>query len=315
MTSVNFTTPVMRYVQGDVFVAQEKDAQGNPLVVKTGPNAGQPAPRFFAAGAIPKNDPAWPAFEQILKQVAAASFPHLFPQGPNGPCVNPNFSYKIVDGDGVDQNGKPNNQKEGFAGHWVLRFSTSFKPGVYPKGQYDQMHQIQDKNLFRRGYYFRIAGTASGNDNAQRPGIYLNMNLIEHCGYGPEIVSGPSAQDAFGSAPAVLPPGASATPLAGTAPAAVAPQAMPAPMQPSAPTPTAYPTSPAPQPYTGYMQPQTAVPAPTPAPMAPPPAPAPMAPPAAPARVMTAKAAGAPYESFVAQGWNDDMLRQHGYMQ
>jgi hypothetical protein len=40
----------------------------------------------------------------------------------------------------------------------------------------------------------------------------------------------------------------------------------------------------------------------------------PAAPPAAPARQMTAKAGGAPYESFVAQGWNDATLVQHGYM-
>lgn len=29
---------------------------------------------------------------------------------------------------------------------------------------------------------------------------------------------------------------------------------------------------------------------------------------------MTATAGGATYESFVAQGWTDDLLIQHGYM-
>jgi hypothetical protein len=29
---------------------------------------------------------------------------------------------------------------------------------------------------------------------------------------------------------------------------------------------------------------------------------------------MTAKAAGAPYESFIAQGWTDQMLVAQGYM-
>jgi hypothetical protein len=29
---------------------------------------------------------------------------------------------------------------------------------------------------------------------------------------------------------------------------------------------------------------------------------------------MTAKAGGASYEQFIAQGWNDDQLRAHGYL-
>jgi len=62
--------------------------------------------------------------------------------------------------------------------------------------------------------------------------------------------------------------------------------------------------------------PASAPPAATPAP--PPAAPAPdfpqgPQPPAGPR--MTAKAQGAPYESFLAQGWTDEMLRQHGYLE
>lgn len=65
-----------------------------------------------------------------------------------------------------------------------------------------------------------------------------------------------------------------------------------------------------------------AQPAPTPGPAAPPvqppaaPSPGfpdgPSAPPAGPQ--MTDKAQGVPYESFIAQGWTDELLRQHGYM-
>ena len=59
-----------------------------------------------------------------------------------------------------------------------------------------------------------------------------------------------------------------------------------------------------------------------PAPVAPNPAftavPAPVAPPpaapAAPVRQMTAKAAGATFESFIASGWNEGQLIEHGYM-
>lgn len=299
---MQFTSPVMRFVQGDLFEAQTKDMQGNPRVVKSGPNAGQPAPQFFVAGAIPKNDPHWPAFEAQIKQVAAAAFPSLFPQGPQGACVNPNFSFKIIDGDGRDMTGKLNSEKEGFAGHWVVRFTTGFAPSIYPKGKYSPMDRINDKNLVRRGHYIRIAGTMSGNNDMMKPGVYLNMSLVEHCGYGDEIVSGPSASEAFAQ-PAVLPAGASPTPLA-AAPHAVPPAVNGAPQPLSAPLPTASPTS-APQPYGGYMQT-----APAPAPTAPPPAP-----PAAPAGpVMTAKAAGVPYAAFLAQGWTDETLRANGYI-
>ena len=59
--------------------------------------------------------------------------------------------------------------------------------------------------------------------------------------------------------------------------------------------------------------PQFAAPAPVaPVPVVPNPAILQVAPP--PAHVMTAKAAGATYEAFIAQGWTDDMLRQQGYM-
>jgi len=56
--------------------------------------------------------------------------------------------------------------------------------------------------------------------------------------------------------------------------------------------------------------PQGAAPTPAPAP-APVPAPVPAAP--APTLIMTAKANGASYESFVAQGWTDAMMVEQGY--
>lgn len=291
MTATQFTSPVGRFVQGDAFTAQTKDAQGNTRVIKSGPNAGQPAPQYFMAVAFAKNDPAFPPFLAVLKAQAAADFPALFPQGPNGPCTHPRFSFKVVDGDGVDDNGKPNAQKEGHAGHWVVRFTSGFAPKVYPSGKFGPMDQVTDKNLLRRGYYVRIAGTTEGNSNAQKPGIYVNLQLVEICGYGPEIVSGPDASAAFKAAP-VLPAGAAPTPAAAPAPA------------PQAPPPVQQAQTGAP--YTGYMQ--QPAPAAPPAPPAPPPA-APKLPP-----VMTAKAGGHTYEQYRAQGWTDDQLIAQGLM-
>jgi hypothetical protein len=61
------------------------------------------------------------------------------------------------------------------------------------------------------------------------------------------------------------------------------------------------------------VAPMTAPPvAPPAAPMAPPAAPP--APPAAPVHQMTPKAAGTTYEQFIAAGWTDELLVQHGMM-
>jgi len=52
--AVNITSPVGRLVAGSLYDAQDKDAEGKPLVIKNGPNAGQQRVDFFFAVAIPK---------------------------------------------------------------------------------------------------------------------------------------------------------------------------------------------------------------------------------------------------------------------
>lgn len=357
MAKQRFTTPVMRMVQGSVDEAQTKDQQGNLRVVKSGPNAGQPNPQYFLAGAIAKNDPAWPAFWELLVRQAFADFPNLFPHGvdaivqaggpqpwftqpPQGHAqpwiMHPLFSFKVADGDGLDQNGKSNASKEGFAGHWIIRCGSAYPPRCFHAGRYAANEQIQEKGAIKRGYFIRVNGTTEGNGNAQRPGLYVNLDMVELAAYGPEIVSGPDAADAFGSGPAALPAGATAAPMTPAAPPAGAPAAPPPPAAPApaAPVPAAAPSpaavSPAPAsppaPYTGYMG--GAAPA---APAASPPVPAPIAatsptaaptsvppaPPPAPVAagpVMLPAAQGATYEQMIAAGWTDETLRAHGMM-
>lgn len=277
---MQFTTPVGRLVQGSVYEQQTKDNQGNLRVIKTGPNAGQPNPQYFIALAFAKNDPAWPAFEAAIKGAAAGFWPLLFP---GGVCTRPNFSFKIIDGDGYDDNGNNNAEKPGFAGHWVVRFTRTAAFGpirCFEPGKYAPEQVIQNPDRIKRGHYGRVSGTVSSNKNDQKPGIYLNIDMFEHSGYGPEIVSGRSASDAFGAAPAALPAGASATP--------VAPVPAPVPVPVPVPAP-----APAPAPYEGYM--------------APPPAPL-------PARQMLPAAGGMSYEQFVAAGWSDAQLVANGMM-
>lgn len=209
-----FLTPVGRLVQGDPFEAQTKNMQGQPLMTQSG----QPTQRYFIAVAFRKDDPAFAAFWQQLEAIGRASFPAL---GQIPPPWDPRcrFSWKVMDGDGVDDNGKLNANKEGFAGHWVVKFSSSFAPRCFHAGHYAPHEQIQDPKLIKRGYYVRVAGTMEGNGNAQKPGVYVNLGMVELAGQGQEIVSGPDASAVFGGTPVgQLPAGASPLPMHASTP-------------------------------------------------------------------------------------------------
>ncbi len=271
-------TPVGRLVQGDCFEGQTKDAEGNPLVVKNGPNAGQPRVDYFIAIAIPKTDASYNELWAKIHGEKRAAFPSLFDA--SGNCINPKFAFKVTDGDSQVPNTKGVKpcDRVGFPGHWVLNFSGGYAPKCYTAGGAER---IVDPAMIKRGYYVRISGTVKGNGSQQQPGIFLNHSMVELVGYGEEIVTGPDANAVFGGTPvAALPAGASATPLApaaapampGAAPTPAAPApapAAPAPA-PAAPAPGQAPAAPAApvQPATDLLQPGQAPAAPA-APAAP----------------------------------------------
>lgn len=209
--AIEILTPVGRLVQGSCFEANTKDATGAPLTYKTGPQAGQPRVDFFMAIAIPKTDPGINDILQKIQTAAQTGFPQ-------GQYNSPTFAWKVIDGDGVDRQGQPHANKEGFAGCWVLKFSGGYAPKCYSKGGETL---LTDPQSIKRGYYIRIYGSVVANGSVQQPGVYLNHSLVELIGYGEEIVSGPDGASIFGGAPvAQLPQGASATPLAPTTPMA-----------------------------------------------------------------------------------------------
>ena len=266
---------VGRIVQGDPWVPNTTDTDGQPRVIKNGPNAGQPNPQYVICVAYPKMDPQNPSqpnphfaqFLQDLDSISRTSWPQFYPNG--GPCVNPNFSNKVRDGDGIDANGRSNATKEGFAGCWVVTYSNSSAPKIYQK-QGGAMVLTTDPRTLKRGDYVRVQGDICSNESTQRPGMYVNLKQIEIIAPGAEITSGMDPNDAF-SAPAVLPPGVSSSPYA--APVTQAPVAAPAP--PVAPAPIA-----------------SFVPAP----------------------VMTAAANGLSRDSYIASGWTDEQLIANGLM-
>lgn len=245
-----FLTPVGRLVQGDPFTPQEKDASGNPLTIKRGPNAGQPRKQWFVGLAIAKNDPGWEALWAQLHAVARQSFPTLFDAA--GKCLRPNFAWKVIDGDSTepDERGNIPRDREGFAGCWVLRMA-----GGFPIEVYDQnVKPLHDPQAVKRGYYVRVMGTVNGNNDLQKPGLFLNPASLQLMAYGPEIQSGPDYAAGFKAAPvAALPAGATAAPVA----SASAPAPSPA---------TSGPGAPSAQPYPQILTPKPPAPAAAPAP-------------------------------------------------
>ena len=280
MARTNFTTPVGRMVMGSLYTPQTTDAEGKPLVVKSGPNAGQPKVQYFFALAIPKTG------EQHWSQTpwGAAIWKTGHEAFPQGQADAPTFAWKIVDGDSAVPNtsGKKPCDREGYRGNWVLSFSSGFAPKIYNK---DGTAVIPEPGAVKLGYFIQVNGDVDGNGSALKPGVFLNHSMVALSAYGPEISIGPDASTAgFGTAP--LPPGAMATPPASFAPPSANPALAVAP-----PVPAMIPPNPA------FL----AVP------------PAPVAPPA-PAHVMLPAAGGASYEQMIAAGWTDALLVANGMM-
>ena len=276
--SETITTPVGRLVEGSLYQGSDRDVNGQPKLFKKGKNVGQPRYDFYFALAIKKgheihwNQTDW---GQVIDRVAKTAFPQ-------GQWQHPDFSWKVVDGDSTILNkGKPPRRpcdKEGFRGHWVLKFSRPFAPKIY---NFDGSQQLLEENYVNPGDYIQVHALVDGNNSAQQPGMYLNHLMIAFAGYGERIVLAADPKSVgFGQSP--LPAGASTTPLAAFVP--------PVSQIATPPMPASYP--------------QILTPPPVAA------APAPLAP---PQRVMSPTAQGT-YEQYRAAGWTDEQLIQNGLM-
>jgi len=248
-------TGVGRIVQGDLDTLSNLDFQtGKPRVNSDGT---EKKPENFYAVAFPKMingqpNPDWARVQQYLTNIARRDWPTFFPN--NSPtCVNPNFHFKITDGDGYDKSGVHNASKEGFAGHWVLRFSSQFLPKRFYQGQTRADQEITQPGVIKRGDWVRVLFTAAGNGSTQSPGLFVRGSAVELFFEGKAIVSasaGPDAATGLASGPVVnyVPEGATVV----QAPA----NAMPAVQQPPAtPAPQQAPAVPGqqPEPYSGYI--------------------------------------------------------------
>jgi hypothetical protein len=274
--AIEFMSPIGRLVQGDVFKPSTVDMFNRPLLDKSG----KPRVNYFISVAIPKKDQAMSSPQlipakgipggyilnwRVVTSVAEKMFPSFFP---NGKCVHPAFSYKIIDGDSQVPNAKGIRpcDRDGWKGCWVVRFNNGFAPKIFSNGG---KSIIVDADLIKPGYWIRVHGTCQGNKSVEKPGVFLNMLAIELVACGEEIRFGDSG-DAFGADPIdQLPEGAYSAPIA------------PAPFQ-STPPPCSVPSVPVTPPPFGFepapdfLTPQQyASPAALP-PVAPPPPPPPV---------------------------------------
>jgi hypothetical protein len=200
------------------------------------------------------------------------------------------FAWKIVDGDDTrpNKNGKIPAMQEGYAGHWVVWFSQGWLPKLCNS---DGSVELPPGSIMP-GQYVQVQADVAPNGAKppNTPGLYLNPRAVALVADGDRIVSNDVDTTKIGFGASALPPGARpiepAVPGFGsTAPASVAPVASPVSVTPNA----------------AFM-----------APPAPPASPAPLPPLSSPA--MTEKAGGIPHDQWIARGWTDDLLRQHGMM-
>jgi hypothetical protein len=320
--TANLTTPVGRLLMGSLYVAQTTDAEGKPLVNKSGPNVGQPKVQFFFAIGIPKaGEQHWSQtpWGQIVLNEGRTAFPQAH--------AAPGFAWKVKDGDSQVPNrvGKRPCDQLGHPGHWILSFTSGYAPKVYNR---DGTAPIIEKDAVKLGYYIQVNANVNGNGSVQQPGVYLNHSMVALSAYGEEIVVGPDPTSAgFGGG--ALPVGALAAPVqAAFNPAipgaqAVGGGALPgqqaaaqynpniagagAPPMPGPGQTLPYPQGTAAPLYNQGLGMQQGVPPPPP-----PPNPAILQMPTVPQ--MTAKAQGASYQQLIAAGWNDGMLRAEGLM-
>lgn len=303
--SLILTTPVGRIVGGSIYEPNTTDAEGKPLVYKTGPDMGKPRVDYYIAVAVPKGgEKHWA--ETSWGQKIWAFGHQAFPQV----AQSPTFAWKITDGDSTIPNRKGRRpcDQVGHAGHWILKFSGGYAPTVWIQ-ENGKFVQVTTPGYVKPGYFVEMQFNVKSNGSSSQPGIHLNHVQLCFRGYGTEITFGPDVESAgFGAAP--LPAGATMTPPASAAPLPAAPAVPGVPAAPVAP-PSAPPAAPAvpvtPNPQFAGIPAVPGVPLPS-APPAPP-----AAPPAAPARQMTALAT-ASYQDYISAGWTDALLIAHGMM-
>lgn len=156
----------------------------------------------------------------------------------------PNFAWKYKDGiNGIDTHGKRYADREGYAGCYVLAITTEAQaPNIVrlERGVY-----VAVTDTMKTGDYVRVGLSLNVHPavNNGAPGLYLNPQVVEWIGQGPEIYQGADPDEILGGTTVALPAGATAIgaapTVAGTPPGFAPPPGQPA-AAPIAATPPGY---------------------------------------------------------------------------
>lgn len=285
---MNFLTPVGRFVGGSAYTPITTDMNGNPKTFKSG----DPRVEYKISLAVRKGtETHWSQTEwgAVIHGLGSQAFPAT--------VQSPFFAWKIVDGDGQTPNSKGVKpaDREGYAGCWVLHLAGSYAPKLWNE---DGTKQLLDENAVMPGDYIQVYGEVVSNKSDLKPGVYLNPIHVSFQRWGEKIITKASidvASIGFGKSP--IPEGASSVPLSGGFnPGTVAvPNGVASVMRPA--------TTPIPAPVTPHHGILTPPPVPTNATLV------------APVRVMLPAANGLTYDDYIAAGWTEQQLIQHGLLQ
>lgn len=265
-TGTEFTTCLGRIVWGHPLKPQNKTKDNQPVL----DDNGQPVKQWAFGVAFPKAEfeaQVWPQF--------AAEAAKMYPNG-----APRNFTYKYKDGDtDLDRNNNPLSAKDGYAGCYIVSFSTELQPPqcyVYQNNAYMQI----DESSIKTGDYVQV-GTNIKVHAGQTPGLYVNPMTVLLCFEGDAISGGYTADPnaTFGAAPPQVQMPAGARAVGTAAPAQAAPAGS-MPGMGNAPAPQGTPPSSAPgtMPGNGAMPSSNGPSAPAAASPSNPPAPAPAGP-------------------------------------
>lgn len=319
-----FNTGVGRFIGGSCYQGNSLDDKGQPKLYKSGANINQPRTDYSVGIALPKT----PGRHWAAEPWGAVIWAEGHGAWPQGQAQRKDFAWKIIDGDSTEPNKKMKRpcDQVGYPGNWILWFGGTKPPPVAVAVSGAPVWNDAPGTCMP-GDYIEIRGSVVGNESTETAGVYLNPEAVCLRGYHPDGRIASQLPDlataGFGAA---LPAGAvtqpagnamapTAPPVPGAGPAAT-PSTPAAPAAPAVPG-TAPSQAPAAPPVPTPVTPNAATlgaPAPVGVPQAPAVSSAPPAPPAPAARVMTAKAAGATYESFKASNWTDEQMVAEGYL-
>jgi hypothetical protein len=197
------------WVAGDLFKGQQKTDQNTRRPLTN--DRGEPLIQYGFGLAVPKSvlnqtGPGQPGEIWAVMYKEALS---LYPSGQ----IPPQFAMKFKDGEGIDHNGVPFAQREGYAGHIVLSCTTSIPIKFF---KYENGQNFLVSEGIKCGDYVNVQLSVKAHPavGQGKPGLYLNPNAVQLVGYGKEIINTPSGDSIFGNQAPPVPQGASSTPVA-----------------------------------------------------------------------------------------------------